>query len=363
MPEMAIADVGWTPLLDEQFRPWAQRGLLPARVIRQHTSVYAVYAEQGELTAEVSGALLHETGSSAMFPAVGDWVAIHGRHDEGRATIHTVLPRTSTFSRKVAGGRTEEQVVAANVDTVFLVSGLDGDLNLRRIERYLSLAWGSGATPVVVLNKVDVCDDVEAAVADVQSVAVGVPIHIVSATRDQGLDTLTQYLGGQKTVALLGSSGVGKSTLINRFLGTERQRVNAVREDDSHGRHTTTYRELIPLPQGGCVIDTPGMRELQMWIDGDAVARAFDDVERLAGQCRFRDCKHQHEPGCAVKTALKDGTLDGGRYRNYLKLQRELRYLDTRLDQKARSMEEAKWRKIAINSRKRKRAMRRGGYR
>jgi len=360
---MNLADLGWRASLGESFKPYGKQGLRPARVAREDKNSYLVLSERGELMAEVSGKVRHEASGRADFPAVGDWVAIQPRYEEASATIHTLLPRISSFSRKVAGSQTEEQVLAANVDTVFLVSGLDGDFNLRRIERYLALAWNSGAASVVVLNKADLCADVDVKAEQVASIALGVPIHPVSAVERRGLDVLNEYLGHGKTVALLGSSGVGKSTLINSFLGTDRQRVRAVRQDDSHGRHTTTHRELILLPGGGMVIDTPGMRELQMWTDRERLTGTFDDIEALASRCRFRNCKHEREPGCAIASALRDGTLDAGRFQSYLKLQRELRYLDTRTDQKARMIEAAKWKRIAKASRKNAKARRRGGYR
>jgi len=235
------------------------------------------------------------------------------------------LPRASKFSRKVAGVTTEEQIVAANVDTLFLVIGLDGDFNPRRVERYLAPAWDSGATPVLVLNKADVCEDVTALIAEVELIAAGIPVHPVSAL-DGDVDELRRYCVSGQTVALIGSSGVGKSTLINALLGEDRQDTGDVSEHQDRGRHTTTNRELIVLPTGGLIIDNPGMRELQLWSDDAGVDETFADILKLAGECRFRDCRHESEPDCAVQAALYDGTLDGERYRNYLKLKRELRY-------------------------------------
>lgn len=358
---MNLTELGWAPHFAEHFGPFREQGLAPGRVAREERQHYLVCAEHGELAAEVAGRLRHEAASRAELPAVGDWVAVAARPAEGKATIHAVLPRTSAFLRKVAGSHTEEQVVAANVEVVFLVSGLDDDFNLRRIERYLALAWESGARPAIVLNKADVCPDVEARVAETESVAVGAPIHALSATEGLGIEALEAYLGPGRTAAFLGSSGVGKSTLINALLGEELLATAPVREDDSHGRHTTTHRELIVLPGRGLVIDTPGMRELQLWGDRDTLSQGFEDVEALAAACRFRDCAHRGEPGCAVQAALADGTLAVGRWQSYLRLQRELRHLERRRDERARRTEEGRWKQIAKWQRARQKQRRKEG--
>ncbi|HEX2974077.1 MAG TPA: ribosome small subunit-dependent GTPase A, partial [Tepidisphaeraceae bacterium] len=290
--------------------------------------------------------LRHQATRRSDLPAVGDWVAIEPRPQERTATIHAVLPRKSQFSRKVAGTVTDEQIVAANVETIFLVIGLDGDFNVRRLERYLTPAWDSGANPVILLSKADVSDEVAARIAEVESIAMGVPVHAISAVEHRGLDALEAYLKSGQTVALLGSSGVGKSTLINALLGSEHQRVQSVSDHQSRGRHTTTHRELILLPTGGILIDTPGMRELQLWDDSQSLSSTFDDIEQLAQQCRFRDCQHNSEPGCAVQRALEQGQLDPGRYENYRKLQKELQFLAARQDHQASLIEKAKWKKI-----------------
>jgi len=276
---MKLGDLGWNGFFNQHFERFRNRDFAPGRIACEHKRIYTIYTEHGELVAEVSGRFRHSADSRSEFPTVGDWVAIQARPEEGNATIHALLPRKSSFSRKapLAGGpaygpgRTEEQVLVANVDTVFLVSGLDGDFNVRRIERYLTLAWDSGATPVIVLNKADVCEGVEAYVQEVDSIAFGIPIHPVSAITHQGLDALRAYLRHGQTVAMLGSSGVGKSTLINSLLGTERQQIGAVRESDGRGRHITTQRELILLPGGGVIIDNPGLRELQLWGDEEGL--------------------------------------------------------------------------------------------
>ena len=352
---ISLAELGWNSSCQEHFAAFKDLGYQASRVIREHKEAYQLCTERGELSGEVSGRFRHQAQSKDDFPAVGDWVAVEGRPGEAKATIHAVLPRKSAFSRTAAGGKTEAQVVAANVDTAFLVSGLDGDFNVRRIERYLTLAWDSGSAPVVVLNKSDVCPEVEARVDEVERIAIGVPVLPISAVEGRGLDSLRERLGPGRTGVFLGSSGVGKSTLINALLGTARMKVRAVRQDDSHGRHTTTHRELIVLPGGGIVIDTPGMRELQLWSDEAGLKQAFDDIAALAEQCRFRDCAHRSEPGCAIRRAIKLGTLDARRYESYLKLNRELRYLDARQDQRERLLEKAQWKKISAGRRKRNR--------
>lgn len=324
-------------------------GTVPARVVSESKGSYQVYSQYGELTAKVSGKMRYHAGAENQYPAVGDWVIIKPLVDEQKGIIHAVLPRKSKFSRKVAGERTEEQVVSANVDTVFIVSGLDGgrNFNLRRIERCLTLAWSSGATPVIVLNKVDLCPDVNIYIRRVEDIAPGISIHPVSAKEWIGLDALRNYLTKGNTVAFLGSSGVGKSALINALLGEEKQDTGEVREDDRMGRHTTTKRELILLPSGGMVIDTPGMREIQMWAGEDDLQGAFYDIEMLAKRCRFSDCSHNVESGCAVRAAIDHGDLAPARLESYRKLQNELAYLASREEHDTRLHEKAKWKKIS----------------
>ena len=347
----ALKDLGWSDQLTTDFEPHTAAGLVPARVAVQHRGEYVIYSELGELRATVAGRIEHEASGAGDLPAVGDWVAVAARPSEGTATIQAVLPRRTKFSRKVALTASQEQVLAANVDTVFLLTSLNEDLNLRRIERYLALAWESGAQPVIVLTKTDLADDPARHVLDVEAIAFGVPVHTISSLTGDGLDLVRSYLLPGKTVALLGSSGVGKSTLVNTLAGEELLAVSEIRESDGEGRHTTTARQLVLLPEGGLVLDTPGMRELQLWESADGLGETFTDVEELAAQCRFSDCAHRTEPGCAVQAALEDGTLDYGRWASYKKLQRELAHLERRVDKRLQAEERKRWAKVGAAGR------------
>jgi ribosome biogenesis GTPase len=348
-------ELGWNDYLNNKFAPYEEQGFTVGRVMLEHKRIYRVETENGEYLAEVSGKYRFEAESREDYPAVGDWVVLSERPSEKKATIQALLPRFSKFSRKAAGLTTEEQIVAANVDTVFLVQSLNYDFNARRLERYLIMAWESGATPVIVLTKADLCEDVAARIKDVEAVALGVPVFAVSVKDETGLEELTLYFTTGKTVALLGSSGAGKSTLTNFLLGEEKQVIQEVRGDDDKGRHTTTYRELYLLPTGGLVLDTPGMRELQLWeADGATVGQSFQDVEELVEQCYFRDCKHENEPSCAVREAIREGTLEEARYQSYVKLQRELAYLERKTNKRAQLAEKDKWKKISTSVKSKK---------
>lgn len=309
----------------------AQVPIEPARVVFESRQQYRVLNRRGEQEARLLGRLRQEK----TLPAVGDWVLIAtpASDSEGHiATIHGILPRRTCLSRKVAGQVTRQQVVAANLDSVFLVMGLDGDFNLRRLERFAVMAHESGAEPVVILSKADLSPDAAGARLDAQQVAPNAPVFVVSAMAKQGLDPLRFYLEPGRTVALIGSSGAGKSTLLNSLSGSEVMRTGAVREGDDRGRHTTTYRQLVRLPSGGILVDNPGVREIQLWADEDALAIAFDDIEALAKGCRFRDCTHRDEPGCSVQRALREGQLDAERLANWFDLEREIQRLELKRD-------------------------------
>ena len=349
---------GWDDALAEEFEPHRRAGLIPGRVSIQHRGAYDVLTAEGELRCDVAGRLYDEAASPADLPAVGDWVAVAARPEEAAGTVQAVLARRTKFSRKTAWQASEEQVLAANVDVALIVTSLNEDMNLRRLERYLTLAWESGATPVLVLTKADLADDVPAVVAEVESVAFGAAVHAISSVTGEGLDELRAHLRPGVTAALLGSSGVGKSTLVNTLVGEELLETREIREDGK-GRHTTTRRELIQLPGGALVIDTPGMREVQLWIADDGLEEAFSDVTELFEHCRFSDCAHESEPGCAVKEAIANGTLAPERWESYLKLQRELAHLDRRLDKRAQAEERKRWRALSTFAREASRAKRR----
>jgi ribosome biogenesis GTPase len=338
--------LGWNDELARQFEADAS-GLEPGRVAVQHRGSWGVVTARGESLAEITGRLHHDAEPGEL-PVVGDWVGLRD------GLIDAVLPRTSKFSRKTPWTEVSEQVLVANVDVAFLVMGLDErDYNVRRLERYLTTAWEGGAEPVIVLNKADLATDLEAQVAETESIAFGVPVHAVSAETGEGVEELRRHLAGNRTAALLGSSGVGKSSLINRLLGEERFPIAGVRSD-GRGRHTTTHRELVAVPGGGVIIDTPGLRELQLWETDEGLDQAFVDVADLILQCRFADCEHRTEPGCAIRAALADGSLSAERWESYLKLQRELARLERKLDPKLRSEQRKKWAAITKSHRQRR---------
>ncbi len=325
---MDLTTLGWTPERDRDFAELRAAGFFPARVSVSYGSSCIVWAEQGELSATVAGRLKLDRDEEAVIghPVVGDWVALRPADGTGAPLVHCLLPRRTAFIRKVAGFRTKPQVVAANIDRTFIVTSANRDFNSRRLERYLTLARESGAEPVVVLSKTDLAgDELAGYLEEAQTVSGDTPIHLACAISGEGVEQLTQYLLPATTVAFLGSSGVGKSTLINLMLGHEYLRTQEVRDDD-RGRHTTSHRELMMLPSGALVIDTPGMRELQLWDAGEGgFEEAFEDIQKLAENCKFRDCAHHAEPGCAVRGAAESGGLEPQRLGSYLQLQEELK--------------------------------------
>ncbi len=329
----------------EHFHVSATRGLTLGRVSAVNRDQYRLYTEHGERTAEAIGALLYRAPDSAALPAVGDWVAAQ-LIDRETAMIHDVLPRRTKFSRRASGNREVEQIVASNIDLILVVCGLDQDFNLRRVERYLTLSLESGAEAAVVLNKSDVCAELGARLEETRRISRGARVVAISAISGQGISDVAELIGNQRTVALLGSSGAGKSTLVNQLLGEERQQVQEVRESDSRGRHTTTRRELIPLPGGGALIDTPGMRELQLWATQESLDSTFTDIAELSLSCRFRDCKHAGEKGCAVAEALADGSLEMARWESYCKLRAEIRWHERQTDAGAARAEKQRWKAI-----------------
>lgn len=336
---MSLKRLGWNSYFDALWQDREQRDWLRGRVISQQRGLWRVAGDFAECWAEASGTLRAASETGGNWPAVGDWVAAEMPGGGGRPLIQRVLPRRSKFVRKVAGRCMEEQVIAANVDTAFVVMALDGDFNVRRLERYLAQCFESGAKSIVVLNKADDCADVHARVAEVESIAAGVRVFPMSARTGDGVDALDGFLAAGQTIVLLGSSGVGKSTLVNRLLRRDAQAVQAVRASDSRGRHTTTSRELFTLPCGALLIDTPGLRELQLWDAAEGVEQAFSDIEALAAQCKYGNCGHTTEPGCAVQAAITEGRLDQDRLESQRKLEREQEFLRRKVDPEARQQE------------------------
>lgn len=339
--------LGWTAALAAVHAAHAEPGRAPARVVAEDRGSYQVVGPDGERRASVTGRFRFEAEEDeSAFPAVGDWVAIEAGLP-GDTVIHAVLPRRSALVRQAAGRRTAAQVVGANLDVVFVLASLNADLNVRRLERYLAAAWESGAEPVVLLTKADLAtaDEVDDALERVSRIAAGVDVVLVSALDGRGIDAVRERIGDGRTAAFVGSSGVGKSTLLNRLAGEDVAATSAIREEDARGRHTTTRRQLHLLPDGGLVLDTPGMRELALW-GAEGLDQSFADIETLAASCRFGDCAHGAEPGCAVRAALADGSLPADRHESWLQLRREAAHQERRVDALARADERRKWKQI-----------------
>jgi ribosome biogenesis GTPase / thiamine phosphate phosphatase len=350
-----LIDYGFDDKVRNEFEKIKDKEYLPARVVRQEKGCYHVQCEYGEVTSEVSGKFRYNTKSKSDFPAVGDWAAIKLTNECKSAIIYSVLPRKSSLTRKapISGGRTvrningkkmafggttEEQVIAANIDILFFVMSLDNDYSLKRMERYLTVGWNSGATPVILLNKIDLCTDLNEKLSEIEKISVGVNVHCISAMKNEGIEELSQYISNGKTIGLFGSSGVGKSTISNCLLRSDELATGEVREKDSKGRHTTTWRELILLPEGGVIIDTPGMREFQVWLDQDELDTKFEDIKEIENQCKYNDCSHKKEPGCSIRKALQEGTLRKERYENYLMMKIEVGYLNHRINQRDKAL-------------------------
>lgn len=348
---MSLLDLGWSDALQQQFDQIAAlfpgTVLQPARVVTEHRGAYQLLAPAGPCWAEPTGRLRHQAEDRSHLPAVGDWVAV----DSG-ARVVALLPRKSAFVRKVAWNRSEPQVVAANIDAVFIVTSANSDFNPRRIERYLTAVRDGGAAPVLVINKTDLCDDIAPLLAALGNAGQGLSVARVSALERRGGEQLTCHLGAQRTVALVGSSGVGKSTIANWLLGKEALETGEISENE-RGRHTTTQRQLLPLPVGGALIDTPGMRELTLWAEAQDVDASFTDIEELAGSCRFLDCQHQGQPGCAIAAAVERGELDPARLESFFKLQREVQHLEQRRQHSSAKQQKMKVIARAIKQRKR----------
>jgi len=362
--DAALPALGWDDAWAVAFATHAAAGYAPARVVAEHRGSYDVLvaASAPPVTARVTGRLRHDALGPGDFPVVGDWVATDLRADESTASIHAVLPRRTRIQRRApADHGAPMQILAANVDVVMIATSLNRDLNVRRLERFLATAWESGGRPIVVLTKVDLATNpVEVAVAEAQleELAVGVRVLATSAVTGDGLAAVRELLQAGTTVALLGSSGVGKSTLINAILGEQRLATSEVREDDGRGRHTTSGRQLVPLPGGGLLLDTPGIRELGLWDDGAGLDLAFADVVAAAESCRFTDCRHEGEPGCAVRAALDDGSLSADRLEGWRKLVREERFRALEMDAVARRAERKRWAAIVREGAARSKAKR-----
>lgn len=341
---MELNKFDFNAFFQEHYEACKNENTLIGRISAEYKESYKLYSEKGELTAIVSGKFRNSCTEREAFPAVGDWVVFE--YPDNKAIIHKVLPRTTKFSRKVAGKETQEQIIACNIDFAFIVCALNYDFNLRRIERYLSMIWQSGATPVIVLTKSDLCTDTEQKIVEVQNIAFGVDVHAISNLSTGGTQPLQKYCRDNKTIVLLGSSGAGKSSLINNLAKENIMKVGELRSNIDKGRHTTTHKQMIILPDGGLIIDTPGLRELQLWDAEEGISQVFSDIEDIALSCKFRDCFHRNETGCAVRKAIEDGLLDAGRLENYLKVQKEQEYITSRQSQSAAKIEKDKWKAI-----------------
>jgi ribosome biogenesis GTPase / thiamine phosphate phosphatase len=349
---MSLSRWGWNSYFEALWNETECKDAMPARVVAQHRKCWRIAGAFGECLAEASGKLRLAAEAGDDWPTVGDWVSVEINRLRDFALVRMVLPRRNQFARKAPGRRIEEQVIAANVETALVISALDGDVNPRRAERYIAQCWESGVRPVLILNKADACEDAGEKAAVMERVALDIQVHVVSARTGQGMEEVERLFMPGQTLVMLGSSGVGKSTLTNRLLGQSLQKVNDVRANDSRGRHTTTTRELFALPGGALLIDTPGLRELQLWNGEEGLAQAFADIHLLATRCRFKDCRHETEPDCAVQAAVQAGTLNLARLENQRKLIREQEFLRRKMDPEARSEEKQRIKRLTREARK-----------
>ncbi|MDD3051293.1 MAG: ribosome small subunit-dependent GTPase A [Candidatus Cloacimonetes bacterium] len=359
---MNLSDLGWKDFFENSFSEYKTIGYQAGRVAFETKNKYLIFCENGEKEAILSDKLWKGAFYRSELPAVGDWVAFSEIENSEQVKIQAVLPRFSKFSRKAVntygrnfdkGGGSEEQIISVNVDTIFLVISMDRDFNLRKIERYLTMIWDSGANPVIVLNKSDLTSHPEEYINDVQAITMGLPVISMSAAQKNGIEKIIDHIQTGKTISLIGSSGVGKSTIINALLDEDKMYVSANRETDKRGRHTTTHRELILLPDGGILIDNPGMRDIKSIASEEALDETFSDVTELISQCRFKNCQHDTEPDCAVKEAIRIGTLSAERYESYLKLQREIAYYSKRKFFRKKYEESGRWKLDRVKKNKR----------
>jgi ribosome biogenesis GTPase len=349
----SLEDLGWGPFFQQHASQPNNEGLAPMRVAAEQRGAYTLWGEAGAFAGVLPGRVLHEAASREELPAVGDWVLARPLPGEDRAVSERLLPRRSALSRKAAGERTDEQILAANIDLIFIVASLNRELNLRRLERYLAVAWDSGARPLLVLNKADLALDRESLLAEVHGIAAGADVFATSAVSGHGVEALDHALKYGQTAVFVGSSGVGKSSLVNRLLGDAAQAVSHIRAGDDRGRHTTTSRQMLIAPGGAVIIDTPGLRELALWDAGEGLAQTFGDVEDIARECEFRDCSHRSEPGCAVQAALTSGRLAIDRFESFRKLEREQFFIESKKDERLRSEQKKKWKQIHMDNRRR----------
>lgn len=342
----SLHDLGFNSFFENEFSKSEEKSFVPARIISEHKSMYRIQNEKGEFLAEISGKLRFTAVNRDDFPTVGDWVYIQELEGENKAIIHSIFPRKTKLSRKAPSKNIEEQILCANIDTIFIVQPMDSTFNSNRIERYLTIGWESGAIPIVILTKKDLCDSPESILLEAESVAIGTKVYAVSSLQDDGIEPIKTYLSPGKTIVFVGQSGAGKSTLINKLSGKNLQKTNEIRDIDSRGKHTTTHRELFVLDDGGLLIDTPGLREIQLWGEESILEETFSDIEELASQCKFPDCSHESEPGCAVLAALAKEEISAKRFENYSKMKRELAYLESKMDESAKMQRKQKERQL-----------------